>query len=129
MAKIRIRCGRVNLDAEILDTPTGRLVMDRLPLSGNANIWGEEIYFPIDLKAEQEKNAAVEVEEGTLAYWPPGKAFCIFFGPTPMSTSSKPKAYSPVNIFGTIISNPEKLREVSPGEHITVEWIEEDVTL
>ena len=119
----------MSLEAELFDTPTGRLISGILPLSGQANLWGEEIYFPIDLKAETEENAMLEVDEGTLAFWPPGKAFCIFFGPTPGSASLKPKAYSPVNVFGKITAGMEKLKEVSPGEHITVEWIEEDVQL
>ena len=129
MPKIRIRCGRTTLEAEVYDTPTGRLILNELPITGNANVWGDEIYFPVNLKAEAEKDAMEEVEEGTLAYWPPGKAFCIFFGPTPVSTSSKPKAYSPVNVFGRVISDMGGLRNVVPGERITVEWIEEDVQL
>jgi hypothetical protein len=49
-------------------------------------LWGEEIYFPISLSSEGDPDAREEVEVGTVAYWPPGDALCLFFGPTPAST-------------------------------------------
>ena len=97
------------------------MIADAMPLSGNANTWGEEIYFPVPCTAELEDNAPEEVEVGTLAYWPQGKMFCVFFGPTPVSTSSKPRAYSPVNIIGRIEGNLDDLRSISDGEEIKVE--------
>lgn len=100
------------------------MLIAELPLEGNVNIWGEEIYFPLTFTSESEPDAAEEVEEGTLAYWPPGKAFCIFYGPTPVSTSDKPRAYSPVNVLGKICGTLEGLREISQGEKITVDFSE-----
>lgn len=71
------------------------MLWDALPIEGQANLWGEEIYFKIPVSAQQEPDAREEVEVGTLAYWPAGSAFCIFFGPTPASTGERPKAYKP----------------------------------
>ena len=65
-------------------------------------------------------DAVAEVEVGTLAYWPPGSAFCIFWGPTPVSTSDKPKAYSPVNILGEIIGDATLFQSIKPGQIVTV---------
>lgn len=96
-----------------------------MPLEGNANIWGEEIYFPVSFTAELDAHAKEEVDIGTIAYWPPGKAFCIFFGPTPVSTSAMPRAYSPVNVFGKIHGDLADLRNVSPGEKIKVDLLHE----
>lgn len=124
MKNIRIRCGRKVFDAELSDTKTVQMLIEALPVAGNVNIWGEEIYFPLSFTAETEASAIEEVEEGTLAYWPPGKAFCIFYGPTPASTSDKPRAYSPVNVIGKICGNIEGLREISQGEKITVDFSE-----
>lgn len=123
MTKIKITFGNKKFIGELDDSPTAKLVFDALPLHGNANVWGEEIYFPVPFTAEPEMDAVEEVEVGTLAYWPPGKAFCIFFGPTPVSTSAKPRAYSPVNIFGKIHGNLGDLREVSPDEKIMVDCL------
>jgi hypothetical protein len=126
MKRVMIRCGRLSFDAELFDTNTGRMIVNESPLAGTTNVWGDEIYFPVSFTAELEKEACEEVEVGTLAYWPPGKAFCIFYGPTPVSTSSKPRAYSPVNIVGKIHGDLEALRSISDGEEIQVELMDED---
>ncbi len=125
MKKISIKGERKTVIAELLDTPTAQKIFDALPLSGNAHLWGEEIYFPISVNADQEEDACEEVDPGSLAFWPPGQAFCIFFGPTPVSTSEKPRAYSAVNVFGTIAGDLQKLKEFKPGELITVEQYQE----
>lgn len=125
MKKVLITCGRLSFNAELFDTKTVQLIIDETPLNGKVNIWGDEIYFPVSFTAELEKDALEEIEVGTLAYWPPGKAFCIFFGPTPVSTSSKPRGYSPVNVIGKIHGNLEDLRTISPGESIKVELLNE----
>jgi len=125
MKRVRIKCGRLSFDAELFDTETARMIANESPLVGSANIWGDEIYFPVSFTSEVESDAREEVEVGTLAYWPPGKAFCIFFGPTPVSTSTKPRAYSPVNIIGKIHGDLENLRLISDGEAIKVELIDE----
>jgi hypothetical protein len=90
-----------------------------LPIEGIANRWGDEIYFEIPLKVGEE-NSQQEVEIGTIAYWPPGNALCIFFGKTPVSTSEKPKAYSPVNVVGKITKNLEILKKVKDGDEIKI---------
>ena len=124
MKKALIKCGRLSFTAELQDTKTVQMIINEMPLSGKANMWGDEIYFPVSFTAELEKDAPEEVDEGTLAYWPPGKAFCIFFGPTPVSTSSKPRGFSPVNVIGKIIHGKlDDLRSISPGESIRVELI------
>ena len=120
MRALTIKCGRFVFTAELFDTPTARMVLNELPLHGTANFYGEEIYFPVTFTAELEPDALEEVDEGTLAYWPPAKAFCIFFGPTPVSTSTKPRGYSAVNVLGKIKGDLEPLRQVSPGEKIEV---------
>lgn len=121
MKKVLITCGRLSFLAEFFNTATAQMMLKEMPLSGSANIWGEEIYFPVSFTAELEKDAKQEVEVGTIAYWPPGKVFCIFFGPTPASTSEKPRGYSAVNVCGKIHGNLEDLRGITPGEKIKVD--------
>ncbi len=121
MQKITIIVGEVKLDAELINTPTAQKVWDALPITGAANVWGDEIYFQIPVSAPQEADAREEVEIGTLAYWPVGKAFCIFFGPTPVSQGSQPRAYSPVNILGKVIGNAKILSGVSSGTQVIIE--------
>jgi len=100
-------------------------MLDDMPLVGNANFWGDEIYFPVSFTAELEEDAPEEVDVGTIGYWPPSKAFCMFFGPTPVSTSEKPRGYSAVNICGKIHGDLAGFRNITPGEKIKVEVVEE----
>ena len=123
MKKITIASGEVSLSGELNDSPTAQQVWDALPIAGDARTWGDEIYFEIPVKVEQEPDARAEVEVGELAYWPMGHAFCIFFGPTPVSTDERPRAYSPVNILGRVLGDAAQFRAVQDGNkvHITKE--------
>lgn len=99
---------------------TAETIWHALPIKGNANRWGDEIYFsvPVDLK---EENARAEVEVGSVAYWPPGKALCIFFGPTPVSKGDEPRAYSPVNVFAKIVGDPTIFKKVRDNDQVLLE--------
>ncbi len=116
MSKITITVGSLSLEAELNDKPTARQVWNALPIEGAANTWGDEIYFEIPVKAEQEPDARAEVAVGELGYWPLGNAFCIFFGPTPASDGDQPRAYSPVNILGHVLGDATQLRGVRGGK-------------
>jgi hypothetical protein len=124
MNKIVITSGSISLPAELNDGPTARQVWEALPVEGRANTWGDEIYFEIPVSAGPEADARAEVEVGELAYWPVGRAFCIFFGPTPVSTGSEPRAYSPVNILGRVVGDATRFRAVRDGDLVTIERAE-----
>ena len=120
MNKITITAGDVTLPAELNDGPTAQQIWESLPIEGQANVWGDEIYFGIPVTAEQEPGARAEVEVGELGYWPPGNAFCIFFGPTPVSTDERPRAASPVNILGRMLGDATKFRAVRHGTPVQI---------
>jgi len=120
MKKIKIHVNGLILEAELKDTPTAEMILNSLPLEEHANVWGEEIYFMIPMQLDLEADAREEMEIGDMAYWPSGPAFCIFFGPTPVSTNEKPRAYSPVNVFGKIIGDSTILKNVPQGAVIKV---------
>lgn len=124
MIKIIIEVENISLEAELLDTPTARRIADALPLEGFVNVWGDEIYFDIPLTIDQEPGASQDVEVGDLGYWPAGPAFCIFFGPTPVSSGNQPRAYSPVNVFGRVRDNPQLLKSVASGAIIKIGAVE-----
>jgi hypothetical protein len=102
---------------------TAEAVWVALPIKGNANRWGDEVYFSIPVSLKEEK-ARAEVEVGSIAYWPPGKALCIFFGPTPVSQDGEPRAYSPVNVFAKVTTDPTVFKKVRDGEQVTLERVE-----
>ncbi|MEE9255762.1 MAG: cyclophilin-like fold protein [bacterium] len=118
--KIRITAGEVSLEADLSEEPTAVLLWEKLPIEGRANLWGEEIYFEIPLEAPSEPGAREEMEVGEIAYWPPGKAFCIFFGPTPASSGEAPRAASPVNPLGRISGDAKALLGVPQGANISI---------
>lgn len=121
MAKrIRIKAGRIEISAELNESKTASLIWDALPFEAKVNTWGEEIYFPIPVKAELDDPREV-VEKGDLGYWPQGPAFCIFFGPTPISKGEEIRPASGVNLVGHLLGDPQEFKKVSSGERITVE--------
>lgn len=120
METIHILVEDVSAEAEMLDTPTANKILEALPFEGSANVWGDEIYFDIPLDLELEPDARADVEVGELAYWPAGPAFCIFFGPTPVSTDDKPRAYSPVNVFGRILGDTKQFKSIPDGARIKI---------
>lgn len=120
MKSIKIHAGSVEMDAELNDNPTSKLVWNALPIEGRANRWGDEIYFAIPVKAISEQSAREDVEVGELGYWPPGNAFCIFFGPTPVSSGNQPRAASPVNLIGRVSGDATRFRAVRDGERVVI---------
>ncbi len=121
MKRITITAGGVSLPAELNEGPTARQVWDALPIQGRASTWGDEIYFEIPVAAGQEPDARAGMEVGELGYWPMGKAFCIFFGPTPASTDDRPRAYSPVNVLGRVLGDATAFRAVRDGAAVRIE--------
>ena len=121
MSKITIKASGVSIGAEFMQTATALAIYDSLPLSGSVNVWGDEIYFEIPLQLELEDDARQDVDVGDLAYWPSGPAFCIFFGPTPVSRGDAPRAYSPVNVFGRIKGDALVFKTIVNGSRILIE--------
>ena len=124
MGKITIVVENLSVDAELKNTPTAKKIMDILPVEASVNVWGEEIYFDIPLQINPEADAKQDVEVGDLGYWPAGSAFCIFFGPTPVSRGDKPRAYSPVNIFGNLLGDAKQFKTVPNGATIRITRVE-----
>ncbi len=119
--KIRITTGRLLVNAQLNDSDTAQMIVEALPIHGEAQVWGGEIYFPIDVSAELENDSTEVLEEGQLAYWPPGKAFCIFFGTTPASQGDEIRVASAVNIVGKIQGDLSDLWAVETGVDVLIE--------
>ena len=106
--------------AELNDSPTATKIWQVLPVEGAANVWGDEVYFEIPVDTPQASTARQDMDIGELGYWPVGRAFCVFFGPTPVSTGEQPRAYSPVNPVGRILGDATLLRSVRDGDVVTL---------
>ena len=126
MKRIRFRSPSIGaVEAELTgeNPQTAEAVWRMLPIMGVAERWGEEVYFSTPIEVEEE-NARERVSVGEVAYWPPGRALCVFFGPTPVSRGGEIRAASPVNVFARILGDASIFRRVRPGERIRVERVE-----
>jgi hypothetical protein len=119
--KILITAGKVSAVASLYDTATADEIWKALPIEGTANRWGDEIYFDIPLKVQEADDARQDMAIGELGFWPVGSAFCIFFGPTPVSDGDQPRAYSNVNPFGKVDGDAAVFQSVSDGSRVFVE--------
>jgi uncharacterized protein len=120
MRTITISAGKVTATATLGTGRTADAIWNALPLEARASTWGDEIYFSISIECEPESPKEV-VEMGDLGYWPPGTAFCIFFGPTPASRDREIRPASPVNVFGRVAGDPTAFKAVRSGTTVKVE--------
>lgn len=116
--QIAIVAGGVQIRAELDDTPTAEAMAAALPVEGRVNRWGGEIYFAVPVDVDLEDSAREVLEAGELAYWPPGKMFCVFFGATPASQGDEIRAASAVNVFGQVKGELDGLWRVPDGAKV-----------
>lgn len=120
MRQIKIRAGDVEAIAELNDSATADAIWGALPLSASGSTWGDEIYFAIPPRLDEDEAQEV-VAVGDLGYWPPGHAFCIFFGRTPASRGDEARPYSPVNVFGHVVGDAKVFKRVPNGARVHIE--------
>jgi hypothetical protein len=118
--RIRITAGDVSMEAALNDSKISREIWNALPIEQNGHTWGDEIYFSIPVQAEAE-NAREVVQLGDLGYWPPGTAFCIFFGPTPASRGDEIRPASAVEVVGHLLGEPADFKRVRSGTVVSIE--------
>ena len=118
---IRITAGDLAVEAELNDSATAKKIAESLPIEGAGQRWGEEIYFSIPVEAAEEADAREVVELGELGFWPPGNAFCIFFGRTPASSDDEIRAASAVNVIGKLTGDFAGLTNVPNGAAVVIE--------
>lgn len=119
--QINIRSGGLTIRATLNDSPTALALCEKLPFSTSANTWGDEIYFRIPVKQKLDATAKELVNIGDLGYWPSGDAFCIFFGPTPISRGNEIRPASAVNIIGRVDGDARAFKAVRDGDLIELE--------
>ncbi|MFZ2639791.1 MAG: cyclophilin-like fold protein [Verrucomicrobiia bacterium] len=118
--RLKITAGDVSLAATLNDSATAKEIVRALPIEAGANRWGDEIYFSIAV-AVGEENPQEVVAAGDIAYWPPGRAVCIFFGPTPASAAGEIRPASAVNVVGRVVGDATLFRRVRDGDRVKIE--------
>ena len=118
--QIEISAGDVIVTAVLNDSDTADELWASLPITARAQAWGDEIYFSIPVSVEEAADSQETVEMGAVAYWPPGSALCLFWGPTPMSAPGEIRPASAVNVMGLIDGDPTVLGGVADGTEVVV---------
>ena len=93
--------------------------LKKLPFTVDLNVWGDEIYTSKSPISQPEENAKSPVELNDVAYWPTGKAICLFYGPTPIGKPGEITPASPVNVIGKIISPDKTILKDVDSESVT----------
>ena len=119
--RIRITVGEVALEAELNDTATAAKIGAALPIRTSFNTWGDEIYFSIPVDSELDDSAQEVVEIGDLGYWPPGNAFCVFFGLTPVSEPGRIMPASAVNVIGKVVGDATLFKQAMRAREVVLE--------
>ena len=122
MTPILIRIEDIQIDGVLNDSEAAHLVLDALPLDSSFSTWGDEIYFSIPVEIDVVDGQEV-VEDGDIGYWPPGHAFCIFYGQTPASKEGEIRAASEVVVIGKIKGDTSVLKLANKRAHITIERV------
>jgi len=122
--KVVITVGDRQEKAELNDSRVAQAIWEKLPISAQVSTWGEEIYFEIPVKTKIDRPVR-EVAKGDLCYWPNGACFCIFFGPTPMSSGDKIIPASEVEIIGKLVTTDYAgLKTARDGQPVRIERAE-----
>ena len=119
---IKITAGGVSATGELNDSRAGAAIAAKLPITAKAETWGDEIYFGLPFSAPSD-DPRETVALGDLGYWPPGKAFCIFFGRTPVSQGDEIRPASAVTVVGRVTGDPRVFKKVRAGTGVTIEGV------
>jgi hypothetical protein len=106
-----LKKGTIKVLLDDRNPKTAKAFYKSLPVEGTAQLWYDEVYFPIPLEHDYE-NPSPSSDKGDISYWPPGKAFCIFFG------DSQPA--SDVNHIGVVVEGLEIMGKVEEGDKIII---------
>lgn len=121
MRKLKLTIGSVVLEAKLLDGITADALFKAAPFESSANTWGDEVYFSTPVQVAEQPGAKTVMELGELAFWPPGNAIAIGFGPTPASHGKEIRLASPANVWGMALGDVKQLKSIRPGTKIKVE--------
>jgi len=119
---IRFEIGGDSFTAVLDSSRVADALWDALPLETRFSTWGDEIYFDTGVAVEPETEQET-VALGDVGYWPPGRALCLFYGPTPMSGPGEIRPASPVGVFGKLEGDPRALKAVR-GNRVRVSRVE-----
>lgn len=121
MASIRISWPAGSAIADLDPGPTAERLLAALPCESRINLWGEEVYFTLPVRAALEPGACQVVEPGTVCFWTEGGALALPWGRTPASHGDECRLVSPCNVLGRLRGDPGVLASARDGDIVRVE--------
>ena len=115
-----IKFGNSTLEVELNGGKAAAQLAAALPLELSMARWGDEYYgaLPVPIASSEKRRDVYEI--GDVALWPPGNAFCIFFGPTPASEGDEPRMASPGIPLGRVVSGVAMLHSLGARLDVTL---------
>lgn len=118
--RILLMIGENDFEIDLNDTDAANAIWLAAPFEARTNAWGEEIYFEVPVDDAMLENGRTVLEAGEVAFWPTGRAMCIFYGPTPLSKDGNPEAISEVTPIGRLIGDPRRFEAVGDRMKVLV---------
>ena len=121
-SRITVRTRNGEYPGELDDSDISNAIWLSNRLTVEINMLGGMMYgeLPLDVILPKE-GRTTKLEAGDIAYWPGPDAFCIFFGPTPLSgEDGQPVAPYPVIRIGKMIGDCSGLEEAGDRQKITI---------
>lgn len=122
MSKVTIRTIVGDFPAELDDSDLSNTIWLDGPFTIEINMLGGMIYGELPLDALKPKeDRTKQLKTGDIAYWPGPGAFCIFYGPTPLSgEDGEPVAPYPVIKIGHMIGDCSMLEDAGDRMKISI---------
>lgn len=121
--RLRLSWGTGSVEVSLNESSTAQALYASAPFEAAANRWGDEVFLATEVAGEAAEADAETVSLGDAAFWPPGQALCLFFGPTPLSVGDEIRPASPVAVIGRIEGGADawdRLAEVRDGLELEV---------
>ena len=122
VSRITVRTRNGEYPGELDDSDISNAIWLSNRLTVEINMLGGMMYgeLPLDVILPKE-GRTTKLETGDIAYWPGPGAFCIFFGPTPLSgEDGQPVAPYPVIRIGKMIGDCSGLEDAGDRQKITI---------
>jgi uncharacterized protein len=121
--KILIEIGGLSFTAQLYSGAADRKFAAALPKEFTVTRWGDEYYGNCSISLHEDDTAREIMKVGEIAYWAPDSAFCIFFGSTPASTDSRPRAASEVIPLGLIDGDVSALKSLGTSLSVKIRML------
>ena len=117
-----IRIGEAAFEAEVFDTPSGRALMEVLPLETAFQVLDGELCFSAPMHPQSLESAGgARASVGEIVYWPEGHALSILLESAPGSGEREAGEFRPVNRVGRLAGDPSALLAVAAFPTVRIE--------